>query len=162
MAVGYNQREGVTAMRTAFAACLLIGASVVLGAANQKAALSEDEGRILALETAWNHAEQNKDIAALDQLLSGTMVYIDYDGSLQSKAEFLATAKSESLHPEQIVNEEMTPHVYGGAAVVTGIYREKGISKGKPYLRRGRFTDTWVKENGTWQCVASQSTLISK
>lgn len=149
-------------MRTAFAACLLIGASVVLGAANQKDALSEDQGRILALETAWNHAEQNKDIAALDQLLSASMVYIDYDGSLQSKAEFLASAKSESLHPEQITNEEMTAHVYGDAAVVVGIYREKGISKGKPYLRRGRFTDTWVKENGTWQCVASQSTLISK
>lgn len=149
-------------MRTAIAACLLIGASVILGVAKQKVGLSEDEGRILALETAWNHAEQNKDVAALDQLLSGTMVYIDYDGSFQSKAEFLATVKAESLHPEQIVNEEMTPHIYGDAAVITGIYREKGISKGKPYSRRGRFTDTWVKENGTWVCVASQSTLIIK
>jgi hypothetical protein len=26
--------------------------------------------------------------------------------------------------------------------------------------RHGRFTDTWVNQNGTWQCVASQSTLI--
>ena len=149
-------------MRTMFAAYLMIGAAVFLAAAQQKSGISEDEGRILALENAWNHAEQNKDIAALDQLLSGTMTYIDYDGSLQSKAEFLSTAKSESLHPEQIVNEEMTAHVYANAAVVTGIYREKGISKEKPYLRRGRFTDTWVKEKGTWECVASQSTLISK
>jgi ketosteroid isomerase-like protein len=116
----------------------------------------------LALEMAWNHAEQNKDVAALDQLLAGTLVYIDYDGSLQNKAEFLATAKSESLHPEQITNDEVAAHVYGDAAVVTGIYREKGISKGKPYSRRGRFTDTWVKEKGTWLCVASQSTLMSK
>jgi hypothetical protein len=44
---------------------------------------------------------------------------------------------------------------------VTGVYREKGTYKGKPYQRRGRFTDTWVKQKGTWQCVASQSTLIS-
>src|ERR1700674_68874 len=106
--------------------------------------------------------EQNKDVAALEQLLGGTLVYIDYDGSLQTRAPFLSEAKSESLHPEQITNDEMTAHVYGDAAVVTGIYREKGISKGKPYARRGRFTDTWVKENGTWQCVASQSTLMTR
>lgn len=69
-------------MRTLFAACLMIGAAVILAAAQQKVGMSEDEGRILALETAWNHAEQNKDVAALDQLLSGSMVYVDYDGSL--------------------------------------------------------------------------------
>jgi hypothetical protein len=29
-------------------------------------------------------------------------------------------------------------------------------------LRRGRFTDTWVFHQGSWVCVASQSTLIMK
>lgn len=149
-------------MRMMIAACLVMAGTGILRAGQERPRPSDEEGRILALETAWNHAEQNKDVAALDQLLSSTLVYIDYDGSLQNKAQFLATAKSESLHPEQITNDEMTAHVYGDAAVVTGIYREKGISKGKPYSRRGRFTDTWVKEKGTWLCVASQSTLMSK
>jgi len=119
-----------------------------------------DEGRILALETAWNHAEQSKDVAALDQLLAPQLVYIDYDGSISSKREFLANVKSEGLAPEQITNEQQTAHVFGDCAVVTGVYRERGMNKGKPYNRRGRFSDTWVKMNGTWQCVASQSTLI--
>jgi ketosteroid isomerase-like protein len=149
-------------MRTMIAACMMMAATGILGAGQERRRPSDEEGRILALETAWNHAEQNKDVAALDQLLASTLIYIDYDGLLQNKAQFLAAAKSESLHPEQITNDEMTAHVYGDAAVVTGIYREKGISKGKPYSRRGRFTDTWVKENGTWLCVASQSTLMSK
>jgi ketosteroid isomerase-like protein len=149
-------------MRTMIAMCMAMAAAGILGAGQERRKPSDEEGRILALETAWNHAEQNKDVAALDQLLASSLVYIDYDGSLQNKAQFLAEAKSESLHPEQIANDEMTAHVYGDAAVVTGIYREKGISKGKPYSRRGRFTDTWVKENGTWLCVASQSTLMSK
>jgi ketosteroid isomerase-like protein len=121
---------------------------------------SDDECRILALETAWNHAEQTKDVAALEQLLASDLVYIDYDGSISTKEEFLANAKSEGLSPEQITNEQQTAHVFGDCAVVTGIYREKGVNKGKPYNRRGRFTDTWVKVNNTWQCVASQSTLI--
>jgi ketosteroid isomerase-like protein len=138
----------------------LVFFAVALALHSRSQGVSADEGRILALETAWNHAEQKKDVAALDQLLSPNLVYIDYDGSIASKQEFLANIKSEGLSPEQISNEEQTVHVFGDCAVVTGIYREKGINKGKPYNRRGRFTDTWVKINDAWQCVASQSTLI--
>jgi ketosteroid isomerase-like protein len=143
------------------AGAVILLMAFALGARNQSQQ-SDAEGRILALETAWNHAEENKDAAALDQLLASTLVYVDYDGSLMSKGEFLASIKAPDLNPSQIINDQMTAHVYGDAAVVTGTYREKGINKGKPYQRRGRFTDTWVKLNGTWQCVASQSTLISK
>jgi len=139
---------------------ILILFSLVIVLHSQPQSMSSDEGRILALETAWNHAEQSKDVAALDQLLSPELVYIDYDGSISTKQEFLASVKSEGLAPEQIVNERQTAHVFGDCAVVTGIYREKGVNKGKPYSRRGRFTDTWVKIKDTWQCVASQSTLI--
>ncbi len=104
-------------MRTIIGACLVMAATSILGAGQEKPRLTDDEGRILALETAWNHAEQNKDVAALDQFLAATLVYVDYDGSLQNKAQSLTDAKSESLHPEQITNDEMTTHVYGDAAV---------------------------------------------
>lgn len=124
--------------------------------------LDAAQTRILALENAWNQAEEHKDVNALDSLLDPTLVYVDYDGSMMGKAQFMASIKLPSLHPEQIVNESMTAHVYGDSAVVTGIYREKGQKNGKPYLRRGRFTDTWVFHQGNWVCVASQSTLIMK
>jgi hypothetical protein len=45
--------------------------------------------------------------------------------------------------------------------VVVGIFRVKGMDKGKPYTRRERFTDTWVKVNGTWQCVVTTSILMT-
>lgn len=121
---------------------------------------SAEKTKILALENAWNQAEEDKDVTALDSLLDPTLVYIDYDGSFMDKAQFMASVPAPSLHPEQIVNESMSANVYGDSAVVTGIYREKGTRNGKTYLRRGRFTDTWVYRNGTWTCVASQSTLI--
>ena len=54
----------------------------------------------------------------------------------------------------------MTLRHYGSIAVVTGLYREKGLKNGKPYLHRERFTDTWVLRNKTWTCVASQSTQV--
>jgi Domain of unknown function (DUF4440) len=123
---------------------------------------SADENRILLLENAWNSAEQNKNTKVLDELLSNSLAYTDYDGTFMNKVEFLASVASPSLHPDQIVNESVTVHSFGSSAVVTGIYREKGTVNGKSYLRRGRFTDTWVTQNGVWQCVASQSTLINR
>jgi ketosteroid isomerase-like protein len=145
--------------RLTFASVLCFAMSLWV-IAQEQVKTGQEEGRILALETAWNHAEESKDAAALNQLLAPSLAYVDYDGSIMNKAEFLASIQQESLHPAQITNEEMTAKMYGEAAVVTGVYREKGTLKGKPYQRRGRFTDTWVKQGGTWQCVASQSTLI--
>jgi len=148
-------------MRTLIAAVFLLLAASLYLVAQDKPRVSDEEGRILALEIAWNHAEQSRDVVALDQLLAPSLVYVDYDGSVQTKEQFLAAARAEGLQPEQIVNEQEVAHVYGDCAVVAGVYREKGVFKGKPYQRRGRFTDTWVKSSGTWQCVASQSTLIT-
>jgi ketosteroid isomerase-like protein len=122
---------------------------------------SDEGGRVLALETAWNHALESKDANALDMLLANTMVSVDIDGSIATKSEFLASIKAPSYQPSQAVTEQSTVQVYGGdAAVVVGIFRIKGTDKGKAYVRRERFVDTWIKTNGSWQCVATTSALI--
>jgi len=123
---------------------------------------NEDEGgRVLALEKAWNHALEQKDAKALDMLLANTMVSVDIDGSIQTKSEFLASIKAPDYQPTQAVTEQTSVQVYKDAAVVVGIFRIKGTDKGKPYVRRERFVDTWIKTNGTWQCVATTSALIT-
>jgi hypothetical protein len=66
--------------------------------------------------------------------------YVDYDGSISTKQQFLACVKSGAIAGEQINHEGVTVHLYGnGVAVSTGIYRDKGIQKGTPFSRRGRF-----------------------
>jgi ketosteroid isomerase-like protein len=153
--------EGI-AMRSFFAAVLVLLISSAFIFAQETSKPSGEEGHLRALETAWNHAEQSKDAAALNQLLADTFVYVDYDGTLMNKKQFLASTLNDEVQNEQINNEGMTIQVYGDAAVVNGAYRDKGLEKGKPFFRHGRFTDTWVLRNGAWQCVASQSTLIKQ
>jgi ketosteroid isomerase-like protein len=139
---------------------LTVFLAVVLPVAGQQKETSAEESKILALENAWNKAEEGKDSRALDMLLDDSLVYVDWDGSRMGKAQFIASVRAPELHPAQVVNETQEAHVFGNSAIVTGVYREKGINKGKPYARRGRFADTWIYRNGTWVCVASQSTLI--
>ncbi len=137
---------------------LLIAAAISASGQN---ATSDAGGRVLAFETAWGHAIEAKDTKALDMLLASTFVGVEIDGSMSNKSEFLAGIKAPDYQPSQAVNEQINVQVYGNAAVVVGIFRVKGMEKGKPYVHRERFIDTWIKQSQTWQCVASSATLIS-
>ncbi len=134
-------------------------AVLLLSSELQLFAQTSDTVRVLALENAWNEAESHKDVKALAALLAPTFVYTDADGAFSDRTQFLAGIRD--VTSTQIVNEGMKADSYGETIVVTGAYREQGTDNGKPYLLRGRFTDTWIHQNGQWLCVASQETLIA-
>ena len=148
-------------MKITMGACSILLATSLLTAGQYGSIGGAEENRILSLEGARAQAQQHKDTKTLDDLLASTMVYTDDDGTLMSKSEFLARVADTSHRIDQLVNEAMTVHTYGNSAVVTGAYREKGTANRKSYQHRGRFTDMWVSQDGVWQCVASQSTLVN-
>ena len=147
-------------MKWAILAVSLILSGVGLSAARQSSD-SDEGGRILGLEKAWNLALEQKDVKALNMLLANTMVSVDIDGSVSSKTEFLASIKAPDYQPSQAITEQTSVQVYGDSAVVVGIFRVKGTDKGKPFVHRERFVDTWIKNKDAWQCVATTSTLIT-
>jgi ketosteroid isomerase-like protein len=119
------------------------------------------ESRIIAMEKAWNQAYNFRDKKALGQMLQSSLVLVDDDGSLQSKGIFLAsfdTAKPSDQ--QQLEAESISVHVFGEFAIATGVFRRKGVENGKAYTRRNRFVDTWVRSNGSWECVAASATPI--
>jgi ketosteroid isomerase-like protein len=158
---GVNRNPEMITMRKIMLAVLALLFTSVLAAAPQQQNVRDEGGRVLALEKAWNLALEEKNTKALDMLLANTMVSIDIDGSISSRSKFLASIKSPEYQPSQAVTEQSTVQVYGDTAVVVGIFRVKGTEKGKPYVHRERFVDTWIKINGTWQCVVTTSTLIA-
>jgi ketosteroid isomerase-like protein len=126
----------------------------------QEKAGSSDEIQIRQLERAWNQAEAQQQVKEVGNLVDDTLVYTDYDGSMMNKAEYLKWVAAPEQKADHLYDEGLTVHVYGDAAVVTGVYRESGTNKGKRYVIRSRYTDTWIRRGGVWRCVASHSTLI--
>jgi hypothetical protein len=116
--------------------------------------------KVLALEHAWNQAEAFKDIKAMDFILDASLVYVDSDGSLLNKAEFLAHVKS--AHLRQVTTQSMTVQIFENTAIVTGTYQAVDFKDGKDVVLRGRFIDTWALRDSTWVCVAAQSTPIRR
>lgn len=118
----------------------LVSLGVSLATARQSSD-SDEGGRILVLEKAWNQALEEKDTKALDMILASTMVSVDVDRSVSSKTEFLASIKSPDYQPSQAVTEQTTVQVYGAAAVVFGILRVKGTEKGSLMCAA---SDLWI------------------
>ncbi|MGO9088311.1 MAG: nuclear transport factor 2 family protein [Candidatus Sulfotelmatobacter sp.] len=143
------------------AACLLIVLAMALLRVHAQDEFSDSgvRSKLFALENAWSQAAEIKDVKAMDQLLDSAFLYVDFDGRLMTKAEVLANVKSASV--QQVVTEAMTANLHGNTVVVTGIFRVKGMEGGKPYLRRGRFIDVWMYENGNWLAISSQATPIA-
>src|SRR3982074_3194448 len=142
--------------RTMICVALLVSAEALAQETSDADAVS----KILALESAWNQAVETRDTKALNAMFDNFLVYVEHDGRVMNKAEYLATVKKAGGNPQQVTTEGMTAHIWGTTAIVTGIYRERGLHAGKPYNRRGRFIDTWIFKNGVWVCVAAQATLV--
>ena len=120
---------------------------------------SDVGSKIIALENLWNQAAEAKDLVALDRILDDAFVYVDPDGKLLTKAQVLADIRaSQGIW---VVSESMVVHLHGDTAVVTGIYRIRGMERGRLFVRRDRFVDTWRYKNGSWVPIASLATPIA-
>jgi ketosteroid isomerase-like protein len=147
-------------MKTLSTALLAVFALSAILFAQEKPASSSDEIQVKQLERAWNEAEARHDVGAVTAIVADTLTYIDFDGSIMNKTEYLKDVTKTAYQADHLYDQGLNVVVYGNAAVVVGIYRETGTSKGKAYVHRVRFTDTWIRRGGVWQCVASQNTLI--
>jgi ketosteroid isomerase-like protein len=128
----------------------------------QQDADSSVQSKIIALEKAWNQAYKLGDTRALDKLLDDQIVLINDDGTMQTKAEFLAGVKPAKSQEQQVAPDSMSVHVFGNTAIATGVFRAKGVEAGKRYVRRERFVDTWVYKDGNWVCVATDATPVQR
>ena len=91
------------------------------------------KSKIIAMEKAWNQAFKFRDKKALGEILHDSMVIVNDDGSLETKAGFLAGVEAAKQSDDQQAEpESIAVHVFGDVAVATGVFKEKGVENGKP------------------------------
>jgi hypothetical protein len=58
---------------------------------------------ILVLERAWNQAQEHGDVKALTAIFDDSLISVDCDGKLLTKAEYMTRVKANATRMEQIV-----------------------------------------------------------
>ncbi len=128
--------------------------------AGSQAGSSSDEQQLLGLEQQWADAMKNGDASALSRIEADGFVYTDASGKVTGKQNDLNGLKSGQTKFQSFELSDMQAHVFGNTGVVTGHAQLKGTENGQDASGTYAFTDTFVKQNGQWQAVATESTRI--
>jgi len=150
--------------RIAFAVCVAVFLFVV-GAQAQTPAQTETgkvEQELIKLENQWVDAMLKRDVAFLDRTLADDFLGTGINGRVETKAESLASMKSSEYVITSLVIDDVKVRVYGDAAVVTGRSTGKETYKGKDVSGQTRWTDTFIKRDGRWMCVATHNSRIAQ
>lgn len=152
-----------TRMRVKFfsaAVLLLVASAANFSAPQQK---PDPASKILALESKWNEAYKQGDVATMNSLLADDFIITVEDGTTFSKAGYIAHSGDSDNKVLISDMSDLKVRMHGNTAIVTGAYHEKGITGGKPYEFRDRLTDVWMMmTDGRWQVIASHYAIPAK
>lgn len=143
------------------AVLLSIVAVPPLGGQNSDESDAQARSQVMALEKLWNQAYKAGDTKALASILDNSLVLVEDDGSLKTKADFLSSIKGPTANEEQVAPESLTVRVFGNTAIAIGVIAVKSKQNGKTVTRRERFIDTWINRNGNWVCIATDATPMT-
>ncbi len=153
-------------MRQLLAVCLLTTSPLLLmgqeKSASKKAEPVSVEQTLIQMEQDWNHATLVKDYKALDRIMADDWTGIDFRGMTVTKAESIAELKSGESSNQSVELGEMKVKVFGNTAVVIGSDTEKSTYHAKDSSGAYVWMDVFVKRDGRWQAVASESTKVQK
>jgi hypothetical protein len=140
---------------------VIAGAAVALAQAPAPAAKAPSASQaIKQLEHEWIDAERTGDADKLGQILADDWVGIGYDGKKETKQEMLADVKSGKGKLESFEFGPMDVKVLGNVAVVQGSDTEKSSFDGKDTSGKWIWMDVFVKREGNWVAVRSQSAMV--
>jgi uncharacterized protein (TIGR02246 family) len=114
---------------------------------------------IKQLEHDWADAAKVGDTDKVSQILADDWIGVGYDGLKETKQSHLADMKTGKFKLESFEFGPMDVKLLGSIAVVQGTNTEKSTSAdGKDSSGKYAWMDVFVKRDGKWVIVRSQST----
>jgi ketosteroid isomerase-like protein len=121
------------------------------------------EQELIQIEKDWCTASLTRDGALLGRILADDYVGVTRAGAIEGKPAALASLKDTTRTLDVCVDSDFRVRLYGDAAVVNATATRSGTEKGVAFKdRRSVYTDTFIRKDGRWQCVAGQSTPLAK
>jgi ketosteroid isomerase-like protein len=136
------------------ALCLFVFAAVSFGQGKGKQA----EQEITKLEADYILAVLKNDVPGIEKIVADDWVIIDAEGNLIDRDRALRAIRSGTLTHQEMKAQDERVRVYGDTAVYTALVSIKGKYAGAEFASKERATDVFVRREGRWQCVLTQTT----
>jgi ketosteroid isomerase-like protein len=112
------------------------------------------------VEHQWANAMKRRDVETIDRIQAAEFLFTDPAGQVWTKMRELDAIKDGALQIDSFEMSEVKVRIYDNTAVVTLRIVWHGEFRGTDISGPQRMTDVFVKRDGRWQCVASQTTRI--
>jgi ketosteroid isomerase-like protein len=133
-----------------------LGILVMIGATEARSS-ADDEKAVAALDTEYQAAVKNNDVATMDRILADDFVLVTGLGKTYSKRALLDEARSKRMYYERQEDSQQKVRVWGDTAVVTALLWAKGTEDGKPFDYKLWFSDIYLKTGKGWRYVFAQA-----
>jgi ketosteroid isomerase-like protein len=116
---------------------------------------------IEGLELDWRQAQLTNNISMVDRLLADDYLGISANGTLETKADELATRRSGTLKITELELSDIKVRIYGDTAVVTSKAELVGKKGDRDISGRYRYTRVYSNRAGQWRIVSFEASRIS-
>ena len=141
---------------------LLLALAATSLAFGQMPAKATDEQVITKMENDWAAALVKADMAFISNIEAPEYMFSAPDGSLSNKTQSDAMISSGAVKIASFKIDDLQVRIFGDTAVVHGLETEKSSYEGKDTSGQYRFTDVFVKRNGTWKAVTTHASKVEK
>jgi ketosteroid isomerase-like protein len=133
-----------------------LGILVMIGPTEARSSV-DDEKAVAALDTEYQAAVKNNDVATMDRILADDFLLVTGLGNTYSKRDLLEEARSKRMQYERQEDSQQKVRVWGDTAVVTALLWAKGTQDGKPFDYKLWFSDVYLKTGKGWRYVFAQA-----
>jgi Domain of unknown function (DUF4440) len=134
----------------ALAVCILVAAFAITKAQPKPQSGADDATPVAMADTALGEAIRQGDRAAARRLLSLQFSFVEADGKLRVRKDFLSDLKSLAAPPSY----DATVRLYGLIGVVTG---HRASADGREVF----FLHIWARQKNTWRALLMQDVAIA-
>ena len=122
-------------------------------------ASGDDRATLAGLDTEYQAAVKNNDVATMDRILADDFVLVTGKGKSYGKADLLKAAREKTETYEHQEDTRQNVRVWGDTAVVTALLWIKGKNKDAAYDYKLWFSDTYARTPRGWRYVFGQASM---
>ena len=118
------------------------------------------EKELIALENAWAKAYLTRDVKTLERLEADDWECTNAEGKISSKAKDIVDLGSGSYTASEFAMSDLKVRLHGDTAIVSCRQKEISTQDGKDTSALYQFTDTWLRRDNQWRCVATHLSKV--